>query len=109
CEVFFRRHGHPLEVGDRLVQLDLANTYRNVAAHGTDWFYKGELAKKIGDWMAANGGIITAADFAAYQAKLREPLHSTYRGYQIIGFPPPSSGGIHVAEILNILESFDLE
>jgi gamma-glutamyltranspeptidase/glutathione hydrolase len=58
--------------------------------------------------MAANGGIITAADFAAYKPKLREPLVTTYRGYQVIGFPPPSSGGVHVAQVLNILEPFDL-
>ncbi len=91
------------------MQTDLANTYRQIAEHGTDWFYRGPFAKKIGDWMAANGGIITAADFAAYEAKLREPLRSTYRGYQIVGFPPPSSGGVHVAQILNILEEFDLK
>jgi gamma-glutamyltranspeptidase/glutathione hydrolase len=59
--------------------------------------------------MAANGGILTAEDFAAYEAKLRDPLHSTYRDYQIIGFPPPSSGGVHVAQILNILEQFPLD
>ena len=58
--------------------------------------------------MAANGGILTAKDFAEYEAKLREPLRSTYRGYEIIGFPPPSSGGVHVAQVLNILENFDM-
>jgi gamma-glutamyltranspeptidase/glutathione hydrolase len=58
--------------------------------------------------MAKSGGIMTAADFAAFEAKLRTPLESTYRGYKIIGFPPPSSGGIHVAQVLNILEPFDL-
>src|SRR6185295_544165 len=79
------------------------------ADQGADWFYRGEFAKKVANWMAANGGIITAADFAVYQAKLREPLRSTYRGYEIVGFPPPSSGGIHVAQILNILENFDLK
>jgi gamma-glutamyltranspeptidase / glutathione hydrolase len=108
-EVFFHSDGKPLKAGDRLVQPDLADTYRQIADQGVDWFYRGEFAKKIGDWMAANGGILTAADFAAYQAKLREPLRSTYRGYQIVGFPPPSSGGIHVAQILNILEQFDLK
>jgi gamma-glutamyltranspeptidase/glutathione hydrolase len=108
-EVFFHSDGAPLKAGDRLVQSDLADTYREIADEGVDWFYRGEFAKKIGDWMAANGGILTAADFAAYQAKLREPLRTTYRGYQIIGFPPPSSGGIHVAQILNILENFDLK
>jgi len=106
--VFFKADGEPVGVGDRLVQADLANTYQQVAKHGTDWFYRGEFAITVGDWMAANGGIMTAADFAAYEAKVREPLHSTYRGYEIIGFPPPSSGGVHVAQVLNILENFDL-
>src|SRR5215216_4025901 len=107
--VFFRPDGNPISAGDRLVQTDLANTYQQIAEHGTDYFYRGEVAKKIGEWVAANGGIMTAADFAKYEAKIREPLRSTYRGYQIIGFPPPSSGGVHVAEILNILEAFDLK
>jgi gamma-glutamyltranspeptidase/glutathione hydrolase len=79
-----------------------------VAEHGIDWFYRGPLATMDGDWMAANGGILTAADFAAYEAKIREPLESSYRGRTIVGFPPPSSGGVHVAQILNILEQFDL-
>ncbi len=106
--IFFR-DGQPVAAGERLMQSDLANTYRQVAEHGTDYFYRGETARKIGEWMAKNGGILAAADFAAYQAKLREPIHSTYRGYEIVGFPPPSSGGVHVAEILNILEPFDLK
>ena len=106
--VFFHADGKPIAAGERLVQADLANTYRQIAEHGADWFYRGEFAKNVGDWMAANGGILTAADFAAYEAKVREPLHSTYRGYEIVGFPPPSSGGIHVAQVLNILENFDL-
>ena len=107
--IFFRPDGSPIAAGDQLVQTDLANTYQQIAVHGTDYFYRGDVAKKIGNWMALNGGIMTAGDFAAYEAKLREPLRSTYRGYQIIGFPPPSSGGVHVAEILNILETFDLK
>ncbi len=106
--VLFHSDGNPLAAGDRLVQRDLANTYRNIAEHGIDWFYRGELAKSIGDWMAANGGIITADDFAAYKAKLREPLVTTYGNHRIIGFPPPSSGGVHVAQILNMLQAFDL-
>jgi gamma-glutamyltranspeptidase/glutathione hydrolase len=106
--VLLRPDGSPLQPGDRLVQPDLATTYRQVAELGIDWFYRGPFAEKVGDWMAANGGVLTAADFAAYQAKVRQPLVTTYRGYQIIGFPPPSSGGIHVAQILNILENVDL-
>ena len=106
--IFFKADGEPVSAGDRLVQADLAKTYRGIAAHDTDFFYRGEVAQKIGDWMVANGGIITAKDFANYEAKVREPLHTTYRGFQIVGFPPPSSGGIHVAQVLNILENFDL-
>ncbi len=106
--VFFHADGKPIAAGERLVQADLADTYRQVAEHGAEWFYRGAFAKKVGVWMVANGGILTAADFAAYEAKVREPLHSTYRGYEIIGFPPPSSGGVHVAQVLNILENFDL-
>ncbi len=106
--IFLHADGGPLKEGEQLVQSDLANTYRQIAADGPDWFYRGKLAHEVGDWMAANGGIVTAADFANYQAKLREPLETTYRGYKIIGFPPPSSGGVHVAEVLNMLESFDM-
>jgi gamma-glutamyltranspeptidase/glutathione hydrolase len=106
--IFFHDDGTPVAAGDRLVQKDLANTYRQIADHGTDYFYGGKFAQLVGDWMAANGGIITAKDFAGYKAKVREPLQTTYRGYKIVGFPPPSSGGIHVAQVLNILENFDM-
>ncbi len=58
--------------------------------------------------MKENGGLVTAADFAGYEMRSREPVRTTYRGYEIVSFPPPSSGGVHVAEILNILENFDL-
>jgi gamma-glutamyltranspeptidase/glutathione hydrolase len=106
--VFFKASGEPYQTGDTLVQADLANMYRNVAEHGIAWFYRGPFAKMVGEWMTKNGGIMTAADFAAYEARLRTPLESTYRGRTIVGFPPPSSGGVHVAQVLNILEPFDL-
>jgi len=106
--VFFKTDGKPYGAGDRLVQADLANTYRQVAEQGTKWFYHGPFAQMVGDWMAKNGGIMTAADFAAYEAKLRTPLESMYRDHKIIGFPPPSSGGVHVAQVLNILEPFNM-
>jgi gamma-glutamyltranspeptidase/glutathione hydrolase len=107
--VFFHPDGKPFSVGELLVQKDLANTYRSIAEHGTNWFYRGPFAKMVGEWMAANGGIMTAADFAHYEGKRRQPLETTYRGRKIVGFPPPSSGGIHVAQVLNILEQFDLK
>ncbi len=106
--VFFR-NGKPLARGDLLQQPDLAATYRGIAAHGSDWFYRGPFARAVEQWMKDNGGIMTAADFRNYQICLREPVLSSYRGYTIVGFPPPSSGGVHVAQILNMLETFDLK
>lgn len=94
--------------GELLKQPDLANTYRQIAKQGADWFYRSEFAAQIGRWMKANGGLLTAADFAAYKPIIREPLQTKYRDCQIIGFPPPSSGGVHVAQMLNMLERFDL-
>ncbi len=87
---------------------ELAETYRQIADHGIGWFYHGPFAKKTEAWMETHGGLLTTEDFANYQVQHREPLHTTYRGYDIIGFPPSSSGGVHVAQILNILENFDL-
>jgi gamma-glutamyltranspeptidase/glutathione hydrolase len=100
--------GSPYVAGEKLQQPDLAKTYRAIAEHGIDWFYRGPFAKAVGDWMAAHGGVLTADDFAGYRPVAREPLVTTYRGRTIVGFPPPSSGGIHVAQILNILEQYDL-
>ncbi|QDU27680.1 Gamma-glutamyltranspeptidase precursor [Anatilimnocola aggregata] len=100
--------GTAYEEGETLKQPDLARTYQQIAKHGIDWFYRGEFAAMVEAWMKANGGILTAADFAAYQPIVREPLQTTYRDYRIIGFPPPSSGGVHVAQMLNMLEQFEL-
>lgn len=101
--------GNPLPVGYLHKQPDLAETYRAIARDGIDHFYKGPFAQAIHDWMANNGGLVTAEDFANYYVAEREPVVSEYRGYRVIGFSPPSSGGVHVAQILNILEHFDLE
>lgn len=106
--ILLQRNGSPLSEGDILKQPDLARSYRAIAQQGTDWFYKGEFARAVGEWMKANGGIITAGDFARYEMKQREPLVTTYRGHTIVGFPPPSSGGVHVAQILSMVERFDL-
>ncbi|MBW3634911.1 MAG: gamma-glutamyltransferase [Armatimonadetes bacterium] len=106
--IFFRPDGTPLGEGDTLRQTDLANSYRALAAQGSKWFYRGEYARLAGDWMQKNGGLITAQDFARYQMKERQPITTTYRGFKVVSFPPPSSGGVHVAQILNILENFPL-
>ena len=101
--------GSIYEPGEVLRQPDLAETYRQIAKCGTNWFYGGEFAKQTADWMKSNGGILTVDDFKNYRTVRREPVRTTYRGYDIYGFPPPSSGGVHVAQILNILEFFDLQ
>ena len=98
----------PYTAGETLKLPDLAKTYRAIAARGSDWFYRGPFAQQVGAWMKQNNGVLDAEDFAGYQAQQRKPLVSHYRGRTIVGFPPPSSGGIHVAQILNILSNFDL-
>ena len=107
-KVLFATDGKPYKAGDVLRQPDLARTYRAIAEKGTDWFYKGPFSEATAAWMKDNGGLLTAADFSRYEIKHREPLITHYRGYTIVGFPPPSSGGVHVAQILSILEHFDL-
>jgi gamma-glutamyltranspeptidase/glutathione hydrolase len=107
--IYFKADGSTYKPGDMFKQPDLAATYQALAEQGADWFYKGAFAKAVGEWMKSNGGLIAEEDFSNYKIKLRDPLRTTYRGYEIIGFPPPSSGGVHVAQILNILEQFDLK
>ena len=102
--------GQPWPVGHNLRQPELAATFRAIARDGIGHFYGGAFAKAVGNWMAANGGIITADDFANYTIRLREPIRSRYHTVkngelEILGFPPPSSGGVHVAQILNILDT----
>jgi gamma-glutamyltranspeptidase/glutathione hydrolase len=106
--LLFHEDGMPLTEGETLKQPDLAISLRALAEQGPDWFYRGAYAAKVAEWMKANGGIITAKDFASYHIALREPVRGTYRGAEIVSFPPPSSGGVHVLEILNILETFEL-
>jgi len=95
--------------GDRLVQADLGKTLRRVMERGPAGFYKGETAELIEKEMKAGGGLITAADLAAYEAKARKPIHGTYRGFDVYAPPPPSSGGVCLVQMLNVLENFDLK
>ena len=96
------------EPGWRLRQPDLARTLRLIATQGPDVFYRGEIATEIATYLARTGGLVTRADLAAYTPKLRTPLHGSYRGLEVISFPPPSSGGVVLLEALGILEGFDL-
>jgi gamma-glutamyltranspeptidase/glutathione hydrolase len=97
------------KAGEVLQQPDLAKSYRAIAEEGTAWFYRGPFARATQLWMGKNGGLVEESDFKNYKIVQREPLRTQYRGCEIVGFPPPSSGGVHVAQILNILEHFDLK
>jgi len=99
----------PWRPGDLLVQRDLADTLDRIAAHGPDEFYTGETARIVARYMAERGGLITLDDLAAYRAKGRPPVHTSYRGFEVYGMGPPSSGGIVVCQMLNILERYDLK
>ena len=92
----------------KLFQKDLAKTLRVISLNGRDGFYKGEVAKKITDQMQLNGGLIQSADLENYNPVWREPIISSYRDNKIITMGPPSSGGIHIIQMLNILENYDL-
>jgi gamma-glutamyltranspeptidase / glutathione hydrolase len=105
----FSKNGEPYQAGELFKQPDLARTLDRIATQGPAGFYEGETAALIEKEMKANGGLITREDLKNYQAKQRAPIRGTYRGYDIIGMPPPSSGGISVQLMLNILESYDLK
>ena len=104
----FMKH-NPNFIGSKLVQKDLANTLKLIAIKGKDGFYKGEVAKKIADEMKKNGGLITENDLKNYTPIWRKPLISDYRNNKIITMGPPSSGGVHIIQMLNILENYDLK
>ena len=104
----FMKH-NPNFIGSKLVQKDLANTLKLIAVQGKDGFYKGEVAQKIADEMKKNGGLITENDLKNYTPKWRKPLISDYRNNKIITMGPPSSGGVHIIQMLNILENYDLK
>lgn len=104
----FSKNGVPYEEGELFRQPDLARTLQRIADQGRDGFYRGETARLIAEDMRRNSGLITERDLELYEAKEREPIRGTYRGYDVIGMPPPSSGGIAMIQMLNILEEYDL-
>ena len=108
ARVFLKADGSFYEPGDTWKQPDLAATLERIRDNGKDGFYKGETARLIADFMAANDGIITLEDLDKYQAVEREPIRGTYRGYEVVSMPPPSSGGTVLVQMLNILEGFNL-
>lgn len=107
-KAIFWKDGEPLKQGEKLVQTNLAKSLTLIAQNGPDAFYKGAIAEQIADEMHHNGGLLSKADLANYKAVERTPISGEYRGYEVFSMPPPSSGGIHIVQILNILENFDL-
>jgi gamma-glutamyltranspeptidase/glutathione hydrolase len=107
CRIFGKSGGE-WQAGDRLVQADLGRTLDAIAEQRSSAFYNGWIADRVADEMKAGGGLITKADLAAYRAKARVPIHGTYRGFDVYAPPPPSSGGIALVEMLNVLENIDL-
>ena len=105
-EIFFKKDGAPYEVGELVIQNDLAWSLKQIAKYGANAFYRGLIGERIVAAMKAGGGLITREDLASYKAIIREPIHGTYRGYDIYAMPPPSSGGVHLIQILNVLEGF---
>ncbi len=106
--IFLKPDGALYRPGDRLRQADLAWSLRQIADQGPAAFYEGLIARKIVAEMAAHEGLITAADLRAYRAVIREPVRGRYRGVEIASMPPPSSGGVHLVQILNILEGYPI-
>lgn len=107
--VYGKPDGGKWQAGDTLVQKDLGRTLRLTAEKGPDAFYTGELAELLAKEMKDAGGLITKADLEVYKANERKPIHTTFRGFEVYGPPPPSSGGIALCEMFNILENFDLK
>lgn len=107
-EKFYKSDGSAYLSGDNWIQNDLADTLERIQDKGKDGFYKGKTAQLIADFMLTNDGLITLEDLEKYQAVERKPIKNDYRGYTIVSMPPPSSGGIILSEMLNILEGFNL-
>lgn len=104
----FSNNGRAYQEGESLVQADLGRTLRRIMLEGRDGFYRGETARLIAEEMSRRGGLITEADLELYQARERATVKGSYRGYDIISMPPPSSGGVAMVTMLNILEGYDL-
>lgn len=108
AKVFFKSDGSLYKAGERFVQKDLAATLKRIAAQGVKGFYEGETADLIVAQMQAGGGLISLDDLKNYAPAIRKPVHGNYRGYDVYSMSPPSSGGTHVVQILNMLEAYPI-
>ncbi|WP_419148298.1 gamma-glutamyltransferase [Pseudoalteromonas 'SMAR'] len=106
--IFYKQDGSNYQPNEVLVQTDLANSLQRIAKHGSAGFYQGETAQKIVAAVQAAGGIMSLEDLKNYRAIERKPVTGNYRGYQVVSMPPPSSGGVHIIEMLNMLEQYPI-
>jgi gamma-glutamyltranspeptidase/glutathione hydrolase len=106
--IFLDAKQQPWPAGHSLTQKDLAKTYRAIAEQGPDYFYRGDFAERLMTWMRANNGLIDKTDMAGYEIKVRQAIATHFYGYTVYGFPPPSSGGVHVAQLLMMAEQLQL-
>ncbi|TDT94946.1 gamma-glutamyltranspeptidase/glutathione hydrolase [Azorhizobium sp. AG788] len=104
----FLPNGRPLGAGDLLIQKDYANTLRLIAEEGPEVLYGGELGRRVADYLAGSGSFLRFEDLERYRTVTREPVRGTYRGFEIVGPPPPCAGGVHTLQILNLLEAYNI-
>jgi len=104
ADVYLHEDGSQLPLGEIFRQPDLAETYGRIAEEGPGYFYRGDFSRRLASYMKEKGGLITEEDMLRYRAVLREPVRGSYNGYEVYGMPPPSSGGVHIQQILNMLE-----
>ena len=109
AKIFLKKGCKPYKAGEILKQEDLAMTLERIAKKGERGFYRGFTAKQIVNYQKENGGLIRHSDLKHYKVKNRKPVVGTYKGHKVVSMPPPSSGGTHIIEILNILEGYDLK
>jgi len=107
--IFYKKDGANYAPGDLLKQTDLANSLTIISEQGEKGFYEGHIAQAIADTIQQSGGVVTKEDLKNYHSVDRKAIEGTYRGYQVFSMPPPSSGGVHIVQILNMLENYDIE
>src|SRR6185295_5804569 len=101
-------NGEPLKPGERVVQAEYAETLTYISQHGADALYNGLLGNVLVDYMKVKGGFIAHEDLTTYKTAERQPIRADYRGWTILGPPPPAASGVHITQMLNILEGFDI-
>lgn len=108
-KIFYKKDNQDYQPGEHLVQKDLAHSLKQIALLGSKEFYQGEIAEKIVSAVQAAGGVMTEKDLHNYKIILRKPVWGEYRGYQIASMPPPSSGGVHIIQMLNMFEEYPIK